>query len=255
MANTLVANALRVVSVERGYDPSDFTLVAFGGAGPLHACDVAESMRISRILVPPFPGVNSAVGMTLAEPMRDYSRALPVRTRPMGSPAAREVTESAIREAVDALSVEARHELGEAALLEPSVDMRYEGQGYELNVPFTGDLVSSFHAAHERRFGQANRTRPVEAVTVRVRARLKRDYPREPLQAQADTSPDAARTGSRKLLLDGEREAPVYDRARLQAGNRIQGPAIIAQFDSTTLLQDGWQCEVDSFGNLVLSRS
>jgi N-methylhydantoinase A len=254
VGNTLIASALRLVSVERGFDPSDFTLVAFGGAGPLHACELAETMRMRRVIVPRHPGVLSAMGMVLAEATRDFAVALPA-----GSTSDDEaVLGERIAEGIDELSSLARSELGDRALLEPAVDMRYEGQGYELTVPLgeggVPRLIESFHAQHERRFGHDSRGRRVEAVTLRLRARVARPRPPIPPLDRGGKSPRAALTGRRSIRLEQQVVAPVYDRERLLAGNVVEGPAVVAQLDSTTLLPRGWRAVVQPSGSMVLER-
>jgi N-methylhydantoinase A len=252
VANTVIARALRLVSVERGFDPSGFTLVAFGGAGPLHACELAEIMRMPRVLVPRYPGIQSAVGMTVAEPMRDYALALPPDVRKAGP-----AVMAAIEAQIAVLSDRARGEMGDGVTLEPSADLRYEGQGYELTVPLRGgleELLADFHAAHQQRFGHADAGRRAEAITVRLRARVSRE--RAAASVLDDGGPDASAAvlGSRKVHFDQPREVPVYDRTRLLAGNVIDGPALVAQLDSTTLVGLGWRAIVDKHGNFVMER-
>ncbi len=255
VANTVVASALRLVSVERGYDPSEFTVVAFGGAGPLHACELAESMRIRRVLVSPYPGVLSAAGMVSAEAMRDYSAPLEGRSV--------EATDAILIQEIDArladLSRRAQAELGKAALLEPAVDMRYEGQGYELTVPLAGSdvqqLLDAFHEQHRRRYGHHSVQRTVEAITLRLRARVVRQpAPLAELPA-GSTDPSAALRGRRKVLLESAQQVPVYEREALLAGNLIPGPAIVSQLDSTTLILPGWCGLIDGSGSMILEKS
>jgi N-methylhydantoinase A len=252
VANTVMAKALRVVSVERGHDAADFSLLAFGGSGPLHACELAEALRIRRVLVPPYPGVLSAMGMIWADAMRDYSTALTATLRP-GDDRAPLLAE--LRKRLDALAVRAHDELGASALLEPAVDLRYAGQGYELSLPWRGsidDLLAAFHAEHAHRYGHAGAGRPVEAVTLRLRARVPREHPPEPSLPEGPADAAAALVDHRTLALDKPCDAAVYDRARLLAGNEIAGPAIVSQLDSTTLVLPGWQARVDLQGNLVM---
>jgi N-methylhydantoinase A len=252
VANTVIASALRLVSVERGFDPAGFTLVAFGGAGPLHACELAEIMRMPRVLVPRYPGIHSAAGMTVAEPMRDYAVALPTSSRRIGADSM-----GAIDARLAALTQQARLEMGEAATLEPAVDLRYEGQGYELTVPLRDSLaalLADFHGAHHRRFGHADPGRVVEAITVRLRARLPQNEAASPDLPKAERDALPALSASRTVHLDKPREVPVYDRARLRAGNVIEGPAIVSQLDSTTLVGAGWQATVDAYGNFIMER-
>jgi N-methylhydantoinase A len=257
VANTVVANALRLVSVERGFAPANFTLVAFGGAGPLHACELADLVRIPRVLVPRNPGIQSAVGMTLAEPMRDYSLALPTAARRIDGPDTLKSTAAQVDATLKTLSARATEELGNAATLEPSVDLRYEGQGYELTVPYNGDpgaLTAAFHDAHNRRFGHSDERRVLEAITVRLRARLVSEKTPPPELPLAGTDASAAKVGTRRALLEKQADVPVYAREKLQPGNVIDGPAFISQFDSTTVVTSGWRAMVDRYANLMIEK-
>ena len=248
VANAVMEKALRVVSVERGFDPADFTLVAFGGAGPLHACELAEALRMPRVLVPRYPGVLSAMGMVWADAMRDYATAVPASGPQSGN----------LRALLAPLVQRARAEMGERALLEPAVDLRYAGQGYELTVPWGGGdtsaLPEAFRAEHQQRYGHADPARSVELVTLRLRARLPGVRAEQALMPKGGPDPKKALLGRRKLALETTVDAPVYDRERLLAGNLIDGPAIVTQLDSTTLVLPGWQAAVDSNGNLVIER-
>jgi N-methylhydantoinase A len=147
--------------------------------------------------------------------------------------------------------------MGDGVVLEPSADLRYEGQGYELTVPLRGgleELLADFHAAHQRRFGHADAGRRVEAITARLRARISRERTAAAVLEGGGSDASAALTGSRTVHLDRPRDVPVYDRTRLLAGNVIDGPALVSQLDSTTLVGIGWRAVVDSFGNFVMER-
>jgi N-methylhydantoinase A len=243
--------ALRVVSVERGFDPRDFTLVAFGGAGPLHACDLAEALAIRRVLVPRYPGILSAIGMALADLTRDASAALIATLTPEAEPE----VESKVSATIKSLSERLRSEVGPGAEIEPAIDMRYAGQGYELTVPWSGNLtkaVSSFHEAHQRRYGHSNAARAVEITLVRARARIRREIPAQSPLPEGGKDASQAATGSRQVLFDREARAAVYAREKLLADNEIRGPAVVEQLDSTTLVPPGWTGRVDTAGNLIL---
>ena len=256
VSNALMARAVRYVSVERGHDPAEFTLFAFGGAGPLHACELAEALSIPRVLVPPYPGLMSAAGMAHAETTRDFAAPLLVTHRPDG-PAS--VSLSSLQAGIETLSGQAEAELGAGTANAVSVDMRYEGQGHELNVPWdggsAGELLEAFHALHQRTYGHHSRERSVELVTLRLRARVPR--PEEPTATvepgPADATP--ARTGKRRVRLAREEDVPLYRRDRLYARDVIHGPAIVEQVDSTTLVQGGWTATVHDSGALILTRS
>ncbi len=253
VANSVMEKALRLVSVERGFDPADFTLVAFGGAGPLHACELAEALGIRRILIPRHPGLMSAVGMVWAEAMRDYSAPL---AHSLGSDGNGSQFLNRLQMQMSEMESRARAEMGVDAVLEPAVDMRYEGQGFELTIPWTGGsaevLIGDFHAEHNRLYGHADRERIVETTTVRLRARTEADQAEQVELLEGPPDPSPARTGSRLVHLEAPVDTPVYDRERLLAGNTIKGPSIIAQFDSTTLVLPGWRATVDRGGNLIM---
>ncbi|HXH22362.1 MAG TPA: hydantoinase/oxoprolinase family protein, partial [Dehalococcoidia bacterium] len=227
-------------------------LVAFGGAGPLHACDLAAALSMPRVLVPRYPGLLSAIGMALADITRDVSTPL-IATL---TPAEATQIEARIASAVSGLARRLRADLGAGAEVEPAVDLRYTGQGYELTVPWPGALagaVQAFHEAHRRCYGHADVSRTVELTLVRARGRLRRDVP--PVAGVPEGGPDAAAAfeGRRPVLFgSAEVSAAVYARDRLLAGNVLHGPAVIEQMDSTTLVPPGWTGRVDVAGNLIL---
>jgi len=226
VADSHMEKALRRISVEQGRDPRDFVLVSFGGAGPLHACALARALRIPKVLVPRHPGALSAYGILVSDVVRDYSRTVMLKP---GDPAlARHLTELAASD-------------GEGAAM-ASVDVRYAGQGYELNVPWTEDFVKQFHRLHERRYGYADLKRPVEVVNARVR----RVVTTERMEARREALAD----GDGKQALAGDQ---VYERSRLRAGDRFAGPAVIVEYSATTFVPPGAQVEVDAFANLVIT--
>jgi N-methylhydantoinase A len=254
VANAHMQRALRVVSVERGFDPREFTLVAFGGAGPLHACDLAAGLSIRRVLVPRYPGVLSAFGMAFADATRDVSTAA-VTAVPLEDEALASL-DAGLRQEFEELKGRLRQQLGPHFELEPSLDMRYGGQGYELTVDYpAGGLraaLAAFHLEHQQRFGHADAARPVEVVVLRARGRVRRPTPAlEPLP-QAGPDPSAALIGHRSVAFDRERDTPIFEREKLLAGNRILGPALVAQMDSTALVSPGWTARVDESGNLLM---
>jgi N-methylhydantoinase A len=259
VADASMERALRVISVERGHDPRRFTLVAFGGAGPLHACSLAEALDIPRVLVPPFPGVLSAFGMAAAPITRDEVQSF-LATVPEGRPPrdlARRL-DSAFRR----LEARARRALPPRARRRArttrALDLRYAGQSYELTVPAAGALeriVAAFHGAHRARYGHAEPSRAVEIVALRVRAEAPGVpvQPGPPLPAGSGDA-QAARIGRRTVWSGRWRTAGVYDRERLRARDRLRGPALITQLDATTFLPPGWRARVDPAGNLLLER-
>jgi len=254
VAGAHMERALRVVSVERGFDPRDFTLVAFGGAGPLQACDLARALSVRRVLVPRYPGVLSAFGMAFADQSRDVSAALVAGVPESGD--ATLALESRVSAAIAGLAERLRAELGPAARIEPALDLRYAGQGYELTVPWPesglGGAVDAFQAEHRRRFAHADPGRAIEVTAVRARGRVTRPAPETAALIAGGPDPAPACLGRQPVMFDTWRETPVYGRERLLAFNRIEGPALVAQMDSTTVIPPGWAATVDHHANLIL---
>ena len=241
---TSMAKAIRVISVEKGYDPRDFTLVAFGGGGPVHACSLARALRVPRVLVPALPGALSAVGILLADTIREYSRTvmLPIHAS----------FEAVFAELEDLGLEEFRTEnlTGESFR---SVDVRYRGQGYELNVPFGPEMAAHFHDLHQRRYGFANEARALEVVNVRVRMVSPAEAFEPEVQALREGDGSHALVGTRPVYFDGSfEETRIYDRELLRPGDTFAGPAIVSEYSSATVLPMGDVLRVDGLGNLVI---
>jgi N-methylhydantoinase A len=236
LANARMEQALRRISVERGFDPREFTLVTFGGAGPLHACALAQALRIPEVLIPRFPGALSAYGILVADIVRDYSRT--VMLRPEDEAIERHIAE-----------LESHRESGMVSMR--SLDMRYRGQGYEIAVPFGGDVVEQFHALHERQYGYADRARPVEVVNVRVRlVRASEPLPFPAYRLGHGDGRGAVLKSTTVTENGSKHEAKVYDRDRLQAGDRFEGPALVTEYSATSYLPLGCEVAVDKQLNL-----
>ena len=258
VANARMEQAIRVISIERGFDPRRFTLVPFGGAGPMHGMALAEALGIPRVLVPRYPGVLSALGLTLADFVRDYSRTVMWLLH--------RVTARDLESALAPLLARGREELRDEGFddgrirLEPALDLRYQGQSFELTVPLTTfdpeGIARAFHEAHERRYGYARPDAAVEVVNLRVTARGVRPKPSPPAYPEAPSpDPGDARVGQQRVRFGGEWLAtPVYDRDLLRPGHRLRGPALVVQEDATTVVPPGWQGWVDRWGNLVFER-
>ncbi|HEU5228987.1 MAG TPA: hydantoinase/oxoprolinase family protein, partial [Ktedonobacteraceae bacterium] len=259
VVNANMEAAIRVISVERGSDPREFTLVAFGGAGPLHACELAAALRIPRVLIPTTPGVLSALGMLVADTLKDY-----VRTVMVPAEEAQAVTEATLAE----LEQQGRDDLvregieAERIVIEQYLDLRYLGQSYELVVPFDGDVaraVEGFHAAHEQRFGYNDPGERVQVVNVRLKARGLTQHPeleRRERVSNATAQPafvsPAIFAGPSGPLSS---TVPIYQRASLVPGAILSGPAIVIQYDTTTVIPPGWQTQVDSVSNLIIEQT
>ena len=253
VANATMERAMRVISLERGHDPRDFTLVCFGGAGAMHAADLARNLGIPRIMVPRAAGLLSALGMLLADVVRDYSRTLLVRAADLDD----ERLDRAFGELETRANTEYEKE-GIAAgqlLLERSLDVRYVGQGHELSVPMSADFETSFHDIHHRRFGYADPKRPTEVVNVRVRAVARTDQPPMPEHELQAADASAATLGECAIVFDGdERESLLVDRSKLQPGNAFSGPALVVEYSTTTVVPPDFHCRVDAGENLILER-
>jgi len=238
-----MAKAMRLVLARRGLDPRDFALLAFGGAGPMHAWALAQQLGVRTVLVPFLPGAFSAYGILISPIRAEYGRSV---LRPLER--AETVIESTIGEFRDRAISELRtqgHALGRAQF-ESSVDLRFKGQSYEINVPIRGDLRRAFHQAHRIRYGYASRKEAIEVVTVRLVVRTPRPFrrPRAPLHR-------GSRPRSRRVLFDdGWHDVPVHERSRLGVGSEIDGPAIVAEDHATTVVPPGSHLTVDRFGLL-----
>jgi N-methylhydantoinase A len=258
--------AIRVISVERGRDPRDYALVAFGGAGGLHACNLADSLSMRRVVTPKFPGALSALGIFCADAVKDFSRTVLLAVGSSGTSGSRawkrkpfEEPEAKLTRAFGVLDREGLRAMraeGFAAnqlRSERYLDMRYVGQAYELSVPAAGDFVAAFHREHARRYGYSDAWRPVEIVNVRARfigASPRGHWTRHRL-GKGDCR--AAITGTRAVYFHGRwRAAHVYQREKLRPGNRFRGPAIVAEYSATTVVPGGWRASVDEFENLLL---
>ena len=241
VANQAMARALRVVSIERGLDPRELALVAFGGAGPMHACALAEEMSMRTVIVPLSSGVLSALGLAIADARRDYQS--PVN-RPLED---LDVTELAGR--FEAMEEEARRDLGDPSC-DRLADVRYLGQSYELTID-AGDLegiAPRFAAEHEKRYGYAPRGERAEIVSQRVTATVPTERPK---LLGPEPSGDA-RAGTRTAWFGEPKEIGVWNRAGLGTGAEIDGPCIVAFAEATCVIPQGWKGAVDPAGNLVL---
>ncbi|MQA11692.1 MAG: hydantoinase/oxoprolinase family protein [Pseudonocardiaceae bacterium] len=256
-----MARAIRVISVQRGYDPRDYTLVAFGGAGPSHSARLAVELGVAGTLLPQRPGALSALGMLMTDVRSDYSRtvvtpAAPDRLSTFDRVFAELAAQASAWFEAEGIAEEHRN-------VEKSIDMRYRGQNYELPVPVgngTFDEIAlkqardAFDELHAQRYGYASVDETVDAVTFRLTASGVTPRPAFERQEPEGADPSAARTGTRDLFLP-EREAylpaPVYERALLRAGNELTGPALVEQFDTTTLVLPGEHARVDPHGNIV----
>jgi N-methylhydantoinase A len=281
VVNATMEKAIRVVSIERGRDPRHFALVAFGGAGGLHACALAEALSIPHVIIPAFPGALSALGILASDVVKDYSRTVLWRVA-QKIPLAELNREFAGLEKSAAKDFAAESWQGTPHYTR-TVDVRYRGQGYELNLPLTRNLLSAFQIEHERRYGYVHQNREIEIVTLRLRATLKSGGAADALvrpartTARAETAGQAFRERSRRgrsgrairgaadapvrrdspeapVLFDGKTvKTRIYSREELTPGKRCLGPAIITEYSATAVIPPGKRFHVDEANNLIIS--
>ncbi len=262
VVNANMERALRVVSIERGYDPREFALVAFGGAGGLHACELAEALAIPTVMIPARPGALSAFGILVSDVVKDYSRTLLWRFADHLQQAVPQAKlQREFRKLEAAAQKEFRAERWRGALqYERSLDLRYRGQGYELNVPATENVSARFHDEHQRRYGYHHAGREIELVTLRLRVRLRTPQPQSPSQSKVVQQQTARKPSPRVAPVerapvffhDKAVTTPVFERGDLVPGRSMRGPAVIAEYSATTVIPPGKRFWVDASENLVI---
>ena len=252
VVNATMEKAIRVVSIERGFDPREFALVAFGGAGGLHTCELAEALGIPRVIVPAQPGALSAFGILVSDIVKDYSRTVLWRVK-NELPAAR-MNREFTRLRLQAQKDFRAEQWPGRIQYSPSIDVRFRGQGYELNIPYTPRLIQTFHAEHTRRYGYAYENREVELVTLRLRATVKSAQSTTAARARSPIVP--RRPASREqatIIINGKpARAAIYDRNRLSSGKKHTGPAIVTEYSATTWVPRGKRFWRDRAGNLLI---
>ena len=268
VVNSNMERAIRAISLERGYDPRRFTLVPFGGAGPMHCCELAQELGIPRVLVPGRPGILSALGVAIADVVKDYSRTVMLRGEDLNR----------LRMDEEFLGLEglARRELEsedlpvERMTARRFLDVRYLGQSFELTVDYPGinrsnqrtndqgptlrrRIADSFYRAHLQRFGYADRNQPVEVVNLRLKLELRVDKPDPAAEPAGPADPAQARAGRTQVVFaQGELPTDLYQRGELRSGHQFPGPALVLQMDTTIVVPPQWNASVDPFRNLLL---
>ena len=254
VVNATMEKAIRVVSIERGRDPRQFALVAFGGAGGLHACALAEALSIPQVIIPAFPGALSALGILASDVVKDYSRTVLWRV-------CKEIPHRKLRSEFSALQRRATKSFREESWQQSpkfhrSVDLRYRGQGYELNIPLTKNLLHDFEQEHQLRYGYTYPGREIELVTLRIRATLKS----KPVHVGPDSLLDrqtlAGKTSSAEapVVFDGQKlRAKIYSREDLKPRRRYSGPAIVTEYSATTVVPPKKTFYLDRARNLLIS--
>lgn len=260
IANSAMERAIKVISVERGFDTREFTLVSFGGAGGLHAAFLAENLGIQNVLIPPNGGLLSAYGMLYADVVKDYSQTVLIKIDGEASDIHKQ-----LEIGFDTLIARAESDMVKEGFdvshinLKRSLDMRYEGQSYELNVTYideSSDIVSQFHTLHEQRFSYARPEASVEIVNLRLSAIGETDKPDLTSSPLTDDGHTDAIIGQNDVIFEGETYlTDFYGRELLLTENRIEGPAIITEFSATTVVPPNFIAVVDGYGNLILQKA
>jgi N-methylhydantoinase A len=261
IVNANMLAGIRVVSVERGYDPREFTVVAFGGGGPVHAAELASELGAAGVLVPVAPGITSAMGLLMADFRHDYTRTFLQTTDRVDLDGLHSAFRTLENRATEQLSAEGVEQ--DDILLSRSVEMRYRGQGYNLEVhvpsgPVDEALIHAvndeFHRQHQAAYGYSQRDEVTEFVNLRLAGIGRLPKPRSRDSEPAGTDPTDARIRQRAAYFSGRwHEVPIFSRDRLQCANLLEGPAIVEQLDSTTVIPPGWSATVDGLGNLILT--
>lgn len=252
VANTTMERAIRVISVEKGFDPAAFTLFSFGGAGGMHAVFLARLLNIPRVLIPKNPGILSAMGMVMADIIKDYSLTVMLA-------ASSENMERFIQR-FQPLEHRGRDDLAREGvndgmvLVERYLDMRYQGQSYEIVVPFKDDFIEAFHLLHEKHYGYCNRGKAAEVVNIRLRVKGFSEKPAFKKSKIFDPKipPDAVATET-SVVFEGNRlKTSVLFRDKLIPGNIIPGPSLLVEYSSTTVIPPFARGSVDEYGNIII---
>lgn len=254
VANTAMERAIRVISVEKGIDPRNFTLFSFGGAGGMHAVFLARLLNIPKVLVPKNPGILSAVGMLLANVIKDYSQTVmlhgvdivPGHIAKFFQPLEKRGGAELLAEGVEEGRI----------MMERYLDMRYLGQSYEILVPFDDHMIENFHRLHEKTYGYCNPAGTVEIVNIRLRAKGWHEKPALQKYPKVVSDPSCAEAviGERPVVFDGRNVTTrIVARDQLKCGQQVEGPAILVEYSSTVVLPPFSRCNVDEYGNLIIT--
>ncbi|HVO80706.1 MAG TPA: hydantoinase/oxoprolinase family protein [Terriglobales bacterium] len=252
VVNATMEKAIRVVSIERGYDAREFALAAFGGAGGLHACELAEALGIPRVVVPALPGALSAFGILVSDVVKDYSRTV---LRRISDKVPTERLEKEFAELRRSAEKNLRDEDWRGTIrYQHSVDMRYRGQGYELNIPYGRRLIENFGREHQRRYGYSYPQRELELVTLRLRAVIQSPTHAGARLAHRTGHPQRREMPERTPVFFGGKRVPtaIYSRDRLITGKKYSGPAVVTEYSATTFVPPGRRFGLDRAGNLVI---
>jgi len=250
VANTKMERAIRVISVEKGYNPKDFTLFAYGGAGGLHAGFLARNLKIPQVVIPKNPGIFSAYGMLLSDVVKDYSLTVMIRADYSKIDHIEKIFIHLEKKAFDDLIKEGLDK--KDIYIDRYLDMRYRGQSFELVIPYSQKFIDDFHKTHQKIYGYKT-DKEVEIVNIRIRAVGKTEKPEPERIEKGGNNPEKAFVRQDYVYFDGKKhKTDILIREELKAGNRINGPAVIVEYSSTTVIPPFSECYVDDYGNLIL---
>jgi N-methylhydantoinase A len=252
IVNASMAKAIRAVSLERGYDPKEFTLFSFGGASGLHCCELARELAMQNIVIPARAGILSAQGMIFAEPTIDYMQTLFLRGRELSTPVLASVMNKLVEKGRGEAKRLSRH--GDQA--EPEIfrflNLRYQGQSYELTIPYEKNFIELFHQAHEHQFGYRLQNGPLELVSIQCTIKVNRKKPRLPRQGRGRASEIRPRSEQSLYFKETPVRVPVIYRGDMAVGARLTGPALVVDNYTTVLLPPGFDLETDELSNLII---
>ena len=260
VVNSNMERAVRKVSLERGYDPRDFTLVAFGGSGPIHSCELASELSIPRVLVPQYPGVLSALGVAIADVEKDY-----VQTIMLGE---EKFDYDSIQKLYEPMKENGLYDLEQEGfkqsdiIIQKLLDVRYRGQSFELTIEcpddekkFIPDIRNAFNKYHYERFGYNDETQSLEVVNLRLRVvGVTKKIEMKSVEPTHRLAQDSGNTNI-GFVNAGLLDSKVYERSKLVPGNYFQGPGLVVQMDCTVLVPPDWKAKVDGWHNLILEQS
>jgi len=252
VVNAEMEKAIRVISIERGFDPKEFTLFSYGGAGGLHAAFLARALNIPKVLIPKNPGIHSATGMLMADIVKDFSKTVMLKQNNVDVKTCQKLFLPLEKRSYNELENE-----GAATChidVKKYLDMRYVGQSYEILVPFDADFIETFHNLHKKRYGYCNKNLKVEIVNIRIRAIGFNKKPVFKKNKLKNSKPLCdAQIGERDVIFESSSlKTPVFARQKLECGNIIKGPLVLTEYSSTIVVPPFAACMVDEYENIVI---
>jgi len=249
VANSNMQKAIRAISIERGYNPADFNLFTYGGAGGLHAVELAKELNIPTVIIPANPGILSAFGMLMANIIKDYSITVMTTAQKEEKPHIEKIFSTLEEKALD----EIKDEPVEEILIQKYIDMRYKGQSYEITIPFKENFITLFHQKHKKLYKYADYSKSVEIVNLRLRIiGLTKKPPLRKKKQKKGFSADAVIKKVKTIYNQKEYETYIIDRKKLNYGNKIPTPAVIVEYSSTIFIPPYAQAQVDNYDNIII---